>query len=181
VKPIRQGELLDAICQVLDGSAQKRPEPLVTRHTLREEKHRIRILVAEDNAINQTLAVRLLEKRGYSATVAPDGQAAVAAFQAGGFELVLMDIQMPGMDGFEATAAIRECEKLTGGHIPIVAMTAHALVGDQERCLAAGMDGYVSKPIRTSELFATIERMLSDKRKPESTDLAKSLQPLIKL
>jgi len=157
------------------------PEPLVTRHTLREEKHRIRILVAEDNAINQTLAVRLLEKRGYSATVAPDGQAAVAAFQAGGFELVLMDIQMPGMDGFEATAAIRECEKLTGGHIPIVAMTAHALVGDQERCLAAGMDGYVSKPIRTSELFATIERMLSDKRKPESTDLAKSLQPLIKL
>jgi CheY-like chemotaxis protein len=85
------------------------------------------------------------------------------------------------MDGFEATAAIRESEKLTGGHIPIVAMTAHALVGDQERCLAAGMDGYVSKPIRTSELFATIERMLSDKRKPESTDLAKSLQPLIKL
>jgi len=181
VKPIRQGELLDAICQVLDGSAQKRPEPLVTRHTLREEKHRIRILVAEDNAINQTLAVRLLEKRGYSATVAPDGQAAVEAFQTGGFELVLMDIQMPRMDGFEATAAIRESEKLTGGHIPIVAMTAHALVGDQERCLASGMDGYVSKPIRTSELFATIERMLSDKLKPKSSELAKSPQPLIKL
>jgi signal transduction histidine kinase/DNA-binding response OmpR family regulator len=181
VKPIRQGELLDAICQVLDRSAQKKPEPLVTRHTLREEKHRIRILVAEDNAINQTLAVRLLEKRGYSATVAPDGQAAVEAFQTGGFELVLMDIQMPGMDGFEATAAIREREKLTGGHIPIVAMTAHALVGDQERCLASGMDGYVSKPIRTSELFATIERMLSDKLKPESSELAKSLQPSTKL
>jgi len=166
---------------LLDKTAKTEPGPLVTRHTLREDMHRIRILVAEDNAINQTLAVRLLEKRGYSATVAPDGQAAVAAFQTGGFELVLMDIQMPGMDGFEATAAIRESEKLTGGHIPIVAMTAHALVGDQERCLAAGMDGYVSKPIRTSELFATIERMLSDKRKPESTDLAKSLQPLIKL
>jgi len=87
-------------------------------------------------------------------TVAPDGQAAVGAFQTGGFDLVLMDIQMPGMDGFEATAAIREIEKLTGGHIPIVAMTAHALVGDQQKCLASGMDGYVSKPIRTSELFA---------------------------
>jgi signal transduction histidine kinase/DNA-binding response OmpR family regulator len=181
VKPIRQGELLDAICQVLDGTARKQPEPLVTRYTLREEKQRIRILLAEDNAINQTLAVRLLEKRGYSVTVAPDGQAAVEAFQTGGFELVLMDIQMPRMDGFQATAAIREREKLTGGRIPIVAMTAHALVGDQERCLASGMDGYVSKPIRTSELFATIERMLGDILKPESAELAKSQRPLIKL
>ena len=175
VKPIRQGELLDAICHVLDKTAQTQPAPLVTRHTLREEKHRIRILLAEDNAINQTLAVRLLEKRGYSVTVAPDGQAAVEAFQTGGFELVLMDIQMPGMDGFEATAAIREREKLTGAHIPIVAMTAHALVGDQERCLASGMDGYVSKPIRTSELFGVIEKMLGDKPKPESAELAKPL------
>ena len=181
VKPIRQGELLDAICQVLDGMARKQPEPLVTRHTLREEKHRIRILLAEDNALNQTLAVRLLEKRGYSVTVAPNGQAAVEAFQTGGFELVLMDIQMPGMDGFEATAAIREREKLIGGHIPIVAMTAHALVGDQERCIASGMDGYVSKPIRTSELFATIEKMLADNLKPETAELAKSPRPLIKL
>jgi signal transduction histidine kinase/CheY-like chemotaxis protein len=181
VKPIRQGELLDAICRVLDGKAQKKPEPLVTRHTLREEKHRIRILLAEDNVINQTLAVRLLEKRGYSVTVAPDGQAAVEAFQTGGFALVLMDIQMPRMDGFKATAAIREREKPTGGHIPIVAMTAHALVGDQEKCLASGMDGYVSKPIRTSELFATIEKMLGDKLKPKSAELAKSLRPLTKL
>jgi two-component system sensor histidine kinase/response regulator len=180
VKPIRQGELLDAICQVLDGMARKQPEPLVTRHTLREEKHRIRILLAEDNAVNQTLAVRLLEKRGYSVTVAPNGQAAVEAFQTGGFELVLMDIQMPGMDGFEATAAIREREKLIGGHIPIVAMTAHALVGDQERCIASGMDGYVTKPIRTSELFATIEKMLADNLTPETAELAKSLRPLIK-
>ena len=181
VKPIRQGELLDAICQVLDGMARKQPEPLVTRHTLREEKHRIRILLAEDNAVNQTLAVRLLEKRGYAVTVAPNGRAAVEAFQIGGFELVLMDIQMPGMDGFEATAAIREREKLIGGHIPIVAMTAHALVGDQERCIASGMDGYISKPIRTSELFATIEKMLADNLKPEAAELAKSLRPLIKL
>jgi len=177
VKPIRQRELLDAICQVLDGSAQKKPEPLVTRHTLRENMHRIRILVAEDNAVNQTLAVRILEKRGYSVDVAPDGQAAVEAFQTGGFELVLMDIQMPGMDGFEATAAIREREKLTGGHIPIVAMTAHALVGDQERCLASGMDGYVSKPIRTSELFAVIEKMLGSKPSTEPAETVISLRP----
>jgi two-component system sensor histidine kinase/response regulator len=181
VKPIRQAELLNAICQVLDGTPQKQPAPLVTRHTLREEHHRVRILLAEDNAMNQTLAVRLLEKHGYSVTVAPDGQAAVEAFQAGGFHLVLMDIQMPRMDGFEATAAIRANENVTGGHIPIVAMTAHALVGDQERCLASGMDGYISKPIRTSELFATIERMLADTAKPEANDLAKSLRPSIKL
>jgi two-component system sensor histidine kinase/response regulator len=133
------------------------------------------ILLAEDNAVNQVLAVRILEKRGYSVTVAPDGQAAVEAFKMGGFDLVLMDIQMPRMDGFEATAAIRESEKLTGGHIPIVAMTAHALVGDRERCIASGMDGYVSKPIRTSELFATIEKVLGDKPKPESAEVAKLL------
>jgi len=175
VKPIRQGELLDAICLVLDKTAQKEPAPLVTRHTVQEEKHRMHILLAEDNAVNQVLAVRILEKRGYSVTVAPDGQAAVEAFKTGGFDLVLMDIQMPRMDGFEATAAIRESEKLTGGHIPIVAMTAHALVGDRERCIASGMDGYVSKPIRTSELFATIERVLGDKLKPESAEVAKLL------
>jgi signal transduction histidine kinase/CheY-like chemotaxis protein len=175
VKPIRQGELLDAICLVLDNTAQKEPAPLVTRHTVQEEKHRVHILLAEDNAVNQVLAVRMLEKRGYSVTVAPDGRAAVEAFKTGGFELVLMDIQMPGKDGFEATAAIRESEKLTGGHIPIVAMTAHALVGDRERCIASGMDGYVSKPIRTSELFATIERILGDKLRPESDEVAKLL------
>ena len=177
VKPIRQGELLNAICQTLDGTPNKHPRPLVTRHTLREEKNRVRILLAEDNVINQTLAVRILEKRGYSVTVAPDGQAAVEAFETGGFELVLMDIQMPRIDGFEATAAIREREKQTGGHIPIVAMTAHALVGDQKRCLDAGMDGYVSKPIRTSQLLATIERMLGDQLTGEDAELAESLRP----
>jgi CheY-like chemotaxis protein len=175
VKPIRQGELLDAICQLLDKTAQKQPAPLVTRHTLREENNRIRILLAEDNAVNQTLAVRILEKRGYAVTVAPDGQAAVDAHRSGRFDLILMDIQMPGMDGFEATAAIRESEKLTGGHIPIVAMTAHALVGDQEKCLASGMDGYVSKPIRTSELFAAIEKILAVTPRSESPEVIKSL------
>jgi two-component system, sensor histidine kinase and response regulator len=169
VKPVRQGELLDAICQLLDKTARKEPPPLVTRHTLHEDKQHLRILLAEDHALNQTVAVRILEKRGYSVTVVPDGQAAFEAYQAGRFELVLMDVQMPRMDGFEATAAIREQEKLTGGHIPIVARTANALVGDREKCIASGMDAYVSKPIRTSELFAIIEKILSSQPKPEAT------------
>jgi len=168
VKPVRQGELFDSICQLLNKTTATEPAPLVTRHTLLEDKHRVHILLAEDNAINQTLAVRILEKRGYSVTVAPDGQAAFEAFQAGQFELILMDIQMPRMDGFEATAAIRAKEMVTGQHIPIVAMTANALVGDREKCLASGMDAYVSKPIRTSELFTTIEELLGNKLNPQS-------------
>jgi PAS domain S-box-containing protein len=162
VKPIRQGELLDSIRQVLQKTPKNDAVPLVTRHTLREGQKRARILLAEDNAVNQTLAVRLLEKRGYVVTVAGDGQAAITAIEEGSFDLVLMDIQMPGMDGFEATAAIRAKEKTTGEHLPIIAMTAHALKGDQERCLSAGMDGYVSKPIRTGELFSAIESLLAN-------------------
>lgn len=169
VKPVRQGELLDAICRILDKTAQEQPALLVTKHTLREAKSRVRVLLAEDNAVNQTLAVRILEKRGFSVTSVPDGQAAVDAVQSGEFELVLMDIQMPGMDGFEATAAIREREKQTGAHLPIVAMTAHALVGDRERCIASGMDAYVSKPIRTSELFTVIETILNKTNQAESS------------
>jgi CheY-like chemotaxis protein len=110
--------------------------------------------------VNQTLARRLLEKRGYAVTVVGDGRAALAAFESGCFDIVLMDVQMPAMDGFEATAAIRQQEQSTGNHVPIVAMTAHALKGDQERCLAAGMDAYVSKPIRQEQLYGTIENIL---------------------
>jgi PAS domain S-box-containing protein len=160
VKPIRQGELLEAICNVLN-KAQQKEAPLITRHTMREAKNRVRVLLAEDNAVNRTLAVRLLEKRGYVVTATGSGREALAALEIESADIVLMDIQMPDMDGFEATAAIREKEKSTGMHIPIIAMTAHALKGDQERCLAAGMDGYISKPIRTSELFTTMESVLS--------------------
>jgi PAS domain S-box-containing protein len=164
VKPIRQAELLDGICQVLNRKvSEETNSPLITRHTLQENRHRSRVLLAEDNAVNQTLAVRLLEKRGYSVSVTGDGRAAVEAFERDKFDVVLMDIQMPGMDGFEATAAIRAREKLTGGHIPIIAMTAHALKGDDERCISAGMDGYVSKPIRTSELVSKIEAVLANR------------------
>ena len=178
VKPIRQTELLDAICQVLNKLSKTKNIPLVTRHTLLENKHRSRILLAEDNAVNQTLAVRLLEKRGYSVMVAGDGRTAVEALEKHQFDVVLMDIQMPGMDGFEATAAIRAKEKLTGGHIPIIAMTAHALKGDQERCISAGMDAYVSKPIRTSELFSTIESLLDSKCSVHTNDSAGLSDPI---
>lgn len=159
-KPIRQGELLEGICALLQRSPEKKAEALVTTHTLREVRNRRRVLLAEDNLVNQKLALRLLEKHGYEVTIAGDGQAALQELQKGTFDLVLMDVQMPAMDGFEATAAIRETEKSTGVHIPIIAMTAHSLKGDEERCIAGGMDAYVSKPIRTHDLFATIERVL---------------------
>ena len=120
----------------------------------------IPVLVAEDNMVNQTLARRLLEKRGYTVSVVGDGRAALAALENESFDIVLMDVQMPVMDGFEATTAIRQQEQLSGRHIPIVAMTAHAFKGDQERCLAIGMDAYISKPIRQQELYATIESVL---------------------
>jgi PAS domain S-box-containing protein len=179
VKPIRQGELLDSIRQVLQKTPRDQAIPLVTRHTLREAQNRARVLLAEDNLVNQTLALRVLEKRGYVVTVAGDGQAAITALESGSFDLVLMDIQMPGMDVFEATAAIRAKEKATGEHIPIIAMTAHALKGDQERCLSAGMDGYVSKPIRTSELFSAIESLLADKDSAPTRDPGNLLDSIV--
>jgi CheY-like chemotaxis protein len=178
LKPVRQGELLEAIRHILQKTTVQ-PAPLVTRHTLRETNNRVRILLAEDNAVNQTLAVRLLEKRGYVVSLAGEGRAALTALEKGSFDLVLMDIQMPGMDGFEATAAIREKEKTTGAHIPIIAMTAHALKGDQERCIAAGMDGYVSKPIRTSELFSAIESLLGNKSPARTGEPANLLDPIV--
>jgi two-component system, sensor histidine kinase and response regulator len=176
VKPIRQGELLQAVCRVLNLS---KPEeaPLVTRHFLRESKNRARVLLAEDNAVNQTLAIRLLERRGYDVSVAGNGKEVLHALERGHFDVVLMDVQMPEMDGFDATRAIRERERSAGGHIPIVAMTAHALKGDEERCVAAGMDAYISKPIRTSEMFATIERVLGKNGVPVSDAVESEVDP----
>jgi CheY-like chemotaxis protein len=134
VKPFHQAELLDAICEILKKEApQKANLSLITRHTLEEDKHRARVLLAEDNLVNQTFAVRLLEKRGYTVKVVGDGRSAVEAHEASQFDIVLMDVQMPSMDGFEATAAIRAKEKLTGAHIPIIALTAHALKGNREQ------------------------------------------------
>jgi two-component system sensor histidine kinase/response regulator len=159
-KPVLQAELLEAICRILGNEPEERTlAPLITRHALRELKGRSRVLLAEDNAINQTLAVRLLERRGFTVSVVSDGRAALQALEKEDFDFILMDVEMPELDGFQVTAAIREKEKLAGGHIPIIALTAHVLKGDEDRCVAAGMDGYVSKPIRTSELMAAIEKL----------------------
>jgi CheY-like chemotaxis protein len=156
-KPVTESELLDAILTVLGAKAEK-PEPpvLITRHSLREGQHKLRILLAEDNAVNQRLAGRLIEKRGHTATIVSSGREALAALERDSFDVVLMDVQMPEMDGFEATAEIRKREKATGKHVPIIAMTAYTMKGDRERCLTAGMDSYVSKPIRPDELFREI-------------------------
>jgi len=126
----------------------------------RQRPHGARILLAEDNGVNRIFIVRLLEKHGYSVATAVDGRDALEAFAKCHFDLVLMDVQMPGMDGLEATAAIREVEKESSLHVPIVALTAHALKGDRERCLAAGMDGYLSKPVHADELFQTLDAFL---------------------
>jgi two-component system, sensor histidine kinase and response regulator len=158
-KPVRQAELLDAILTALGTSPTKEASPaLVTRHSLRENSHHLRILLAEDNAVNQVLAVRLLEKRGHRVTVAGNGKEALATLEKDSFDLVLMDVQMPEMDGFEATAVIREKEKASGTHLPVIAMTAHAMAGDRERCLDAGMDDYIAKPIRPQELEELLKR-----------------------
>ena len=159
MKPILQRELLQAISSLLKPGPPQQAS-LITRHSLREERNRARILLVEDNAVNLALALRLLQKRGFQVTTAGNGREALATLEKEHFELVLMDVQMPEMDGFEATAFIRERERSSGRHIPIIAMTAHALKGDEERCLSAGMDAYTTKPIRPNELFATIEKIL---------------------
>jgi PAS domain S-box-containing protein len=158
LKPARQSELLEMICRVLQPLPQAEVPVLETRHSLREGRKRLQILLAEDNRVNQVVAVRLLEKRGYVVTVAGDGRAALSAIEKQSFDLVLMDVQMPEMDGLQATAAIRKREQPGGNHLPILAMTANAFKEDEERCIAAGMDGYVAKPIRPADLFAAIER-----------------------
>jgi CheY-like chemotaxis protein len=117
--------------------------------------------LAEDNRVNQILAVRILEKRGHTVVVADTGRAALEALEKQSFDLVLMDVEMPEMNGLEATATIRKREKVSGKHILVIAMTAHAIVGFKERCLEAGMDGYVTKPLQITDLFNTIEEVLS--------------------
>jgi len=121
----------------------------------------LHILLAEDNPVNQRLAVRVLEKQGHTVVAVGDGKAAVDALEEGRFDVVLMDVEMPEMNGFEATATIRKREEKTGAQVPIVAMTAHAAAEDQARCRAAGMDGYVAKPIQREVLFRVIDELVS--------------------
>jgi CheY-like chemotaxis protein/HPt (histidine-containing phosphotransfer) domain-containing protein len=155
-KPFRPSDLLDAILTALGDARAAQPRPAVPDVPPALAHRPLRILLAEDNAVNQTLAVSLLEKGGHSVRVAANGKEALAALERETFDVVLMDVGMPEMDGFVATAAIRARERGTGRHQPIIAMTAHALKGDRERCLEAGMDGYVTKPFRRAALFEAL-------------------------
>ena len=155
-KPVRQSELRAAIVAVLGSSGK---QTTVTRHTVREE-HAIsqRVLIVEDNIANQQVIRRLVERQGHAATIVDTGRKAIEALDKNEFDAVLMDIQMPGMDGLEATAEIRRREKVNGRHHTIIAMTAHAMSGDRERCLRAGMDDYIAKPIGLTQLSAALNR-----------------------
>jgi CheY-like chemotaxis protein len=133
------------------------PDGPVRSDAARFNPGHLRILLAEDNAVNQKLAGFLLAKRGHTVAVAANGKQVLNMLQAQQFDLILMDVQMPEMDGLETTAAIRRQEEGGGRHIPIIAMTAHTMVGDRERCLTSGMDGYVSKPLRKDELYRAVE------------------------
>jgi PAS domain S-box-containing protein len=158
VKPVNQKELFNAVCEIMRrGKDQDNNAPLVTGHFLRETRRKIRVLVAEDNPVNQKLTSKLLEKRGHKVEVASDGRQALAKLEKASFDIVLMDLQMPEMDGIEATRAIREKERLSGTRTPIIAMTAHAMKGDRQRCIDAGMDSYIAKPIKPEELMAQVE------------------------
>jgi PAS domain S-box-containing protein len=163
IKPVKQSELFDAIVEslgVVHDAGHATGEISAPTSPIQP----LRILLAGDSFTNQRLAVGLLSKWGHDVTVAKNGLEAIAAFDAGAFDLVLMDVQMPEMDGFQATAVIREREACRNTRTPIIAMTAHAMKGDREECLAAGMDGYVAKPIRRDELQHAIEKVIGDKR-----------------
>lgn len=158
MKPAKQSEVFDAIINLLGAGTSSKPietSPLDGLPTVRP----LRVLLAEDNLVNQKLAVGVLSRQGHEVTVASDGRKAVDLWQAETFDVVLMDVQMPELDGFEATAEIRRREADTNAHIPIIAMTAHAMKGDRERCLASGMDEYLSKPIRLRDITEMLAKM----------------------
>ncbi len=167
LKPIRQSELREAIGRALGAKAGDGAIPVITRFTLQDKREPsaiLSVLLVEDNAVNQRLAARLLEKRGHRVVAAANGLEALAALEKEDFDLVFMDVQMPEMDGLEATAAIRKIEEGGGKHQIVIALTAHAMKGDEGRCLAAGMDGYLSKPIRPQELEAILEGYVTRRR-----------------
>ena len=179
-KPARRADLLEAMKLILSSPAAARGGGgagesgwdvggglgLLTVHTLRERRTQLRVLVAEDNAVNQMLARRLLEKRGHTVVIAENGRAALDALERDAFDLILMDVQMPVLGGLEAASCIRERERVAGGgtRIPIIALTANAMAGDRERCIGSGMDEYLTKPIQARELFAVMERVMAGAR-----------------
>jgi CheY-like chemotaxis protein len=157
-KPVNAPEFLDALLRLVEGS-ESAVDPVSRDLGMLPQRRgaEIRVLLADDNAVNRKLACRLLGKQGCAVTLAANGHEAVAAHASEDFDLILMDVQMPDMDGFEATAIIRERERRSGKRVPLIALTAHAMHGDRERCLAAGMDGYISKPIDARELLEVID------------------------
>ncbi len=160
MKPVKQSELFDVIVSITaNAGPRSEPAPAAVQQP-GKSMGALKILLAEDNLMNQKLATGILARHGHQLTIANNGLEAVAAYQTERFDVILMDVQMPVMDGFAATAAIRQLEKVSGTKTPIVAMTAHALKGDRERCLAAGMDDYLSKPIRSKQLAAILETLL---------------------
>ncbi len=178
VKPVHNSELRSAIEIVLQKPTSLAAAGLVTRSTMPAPAHSYRILIAEDNAVNQRFLQRLLERMGHVTAVASNGVEAVDFFRTGNFDLIFMDVQMPQMDGYAATAAIRDLEKQTEKRIPIIAMTAHALKGDREKCVAAGMDDYLSKPARLTEIEqALIRATLEGRPQDESGDVPSRPSP----
>jgi CheY-like chemotaxis protein len=160
MKPVKQSELFDAMVSALGVTAAENEEEHRAAASPLRSFDGLRVLLTEDNAVNQKLAVGVLTKLGCTVTVAENGRQAVAATETQDFDMVLMDVQMPEMDGFEATAAMRRREQNSGRHTPIIAMTAHAMTGDRERCLAAGMDDYLPKPVRIRELSDKLAEVL---------------------
>ncbi|MSR64285.1 MAG: response regulator [Verrucomicrobiae bacterium] len=175
MKPIKQSDLLDAIVKVVHADVLEDvvDDPHLASKGKKSETP-LRVLLAEDNIVNQRLAVRVLEKQGHSIVVVGDGKEVLNALEQASFDLVLMDVQMPHLSGLEATAAIREKEKTTGTHIPIIAMTAHAMAGDRKRCLEAGMDDYISKPLDSRKLIEVMERVTSTNPRPNDNGFANS-------
>jgi two-component system, sensor histidine kinase and response regulator len=157
-KPVKQSDLFNAMCGALEGKQEAAPKRVPAPIASTDQIRRMKVLLAEDNVVNQRVAVGLLQRRGHEVTVVSTGVEALEALKTNPFDVVLMDVQMPVMGGFEATAVIRAAEQQTGRHLRIVAMTAHAMTGDRERCLSAGMDGYLAKPIDPPALFAAVEK-----------------------
>jgi two-component system sensor histidine kinase/response regulator len=178
-KPVKSAQLRDCLALAIGSKSPvsgTSSRSIITRHSVVEaKKHKIRILLAEDNFTNQKVALHILDKIGYRAEAVANGQDVLSALERNSYDLILMDVQMPELDGFETTMAIRRKEKETGQHIPIIAMTAHAMKGDRERCMEAGMDDYISKPVQPKEVIAAIERQLRE------TPAATSEGPRVKI
>jgi CheY-like chemotaxis protein len=178
VKPVKQAELLHSIRKALECDNQAAALGVAPPAETRNPKGiRLHVLVAEDNAVNQILVGALLEQRGWKATMVTNGSEALEALASDAFDVVLMDVQMPEMDGFEATRILRAQEAQAGRHVPVIGLTAHAMKGDREMCLEAGMDDYLAKPVDPESLYAAIERCVAGHgRLVPAADLADLLQ-----